>query len=132
MVVMLHEFRNKAGRFLERCWFSWPDAFTLKRTIKPFQPSAKLMADEIGILELDGGCYEPTCVGVVPSRINDKIRGDGGISGAALLSHFGGPPYGYPPRLLKACVAEYVIVDGQLVLEQAKPTSARPGRAFRR
>lgn len=68
-------------------------------------PSAKFMRDELGILDLDEGRYEPTCSGVVPGRINDKIRGDGGIGGSALLTHFGGPPYGYRPEVVKACVA---------------------------
>jgi hypothetical protein len=68
-------------------------------------PSAKFMRDELGILDLDEGRYEPTCSGVVPSRINEKIRGDGGVSGSALLTHFGGPPYGYRPEVVKACVA---------------------------
>ncbi len=68
-------------------------------------PSAKFMRDELGILDLDEGRYEPTCGGVVPSRINEKIRGDGGVSGSALLTHFGGPPYGYRQEVVKACVA---------------------------
>ncbi len=68
-------------------------------------PSAKFMRDELGILDLDEGRYEPTCSGVVPSRINEKIRGDGGVSGSALITHFGGPPYGYRPEVVKACVA---------------------------
>lgn len=68
-------------------------------------PSAKFMRDELGILDLDEGRYEPTCGGVVPSRINEKIRGDGGVSGSTLLTHFGGPPYGYRQEVVKACVA---------------------------
>ena len=68
-------------------------------------PSAKFMKDGIGILELDGGRYEPTCAGVVPQRIWDKIESDGGISGSALLGYFGGPPFGYRPELVKACLA---------------------------
>ena len=70
-------------------------------------PSAKFMTTKegIGILDLDDGRYEPTCTGVVPQRIREKIEADGGCSGSALLSHFGGPPYGYHPSLVKACIA---------------------------
>lgn len=68
-------------------------------------PSAKFMREELGILDLDEGRYEPTCSGVVPSRINEKIRGDGGVNGSVLLAHFGGPPYGYRPEVIKACIA---------------------------
>ncbi len=70
-------------------------------------PSAKFMTTKegIGILDLDDGRYEPTCTGVVPQRIREKIELDGGISGSSLLSHFGGPPFGYRPELIKACIA---------------------------
>ena len=68
-------------------------------------PSPKFMREELGILDLDDGRYEPTCSGLVPSRIYEKIRDDGGISGSVMLTHFGGPPYGYRPEVVKACVA---------------------------
>ena len=68
-------------------------------------PSPKFMSDGIGILSLDGGRYEASCDGVVPQRIRERIETDGGISGSALLSHFGGPPFGYRPELVKACLA---------------------------
>lgn len=70
-------------------------------------PSAKFMTtkDGIGILDLDDGRYEPTCTGVVPQRIREKVELDGGVSGSSLLSHFGGPPFGYHPELVKACIA---------------------------
>jgi len=63
------------------------------------------MRDELGVLDLDGGRYEPTCSGVVPSRIEEKIRTDGGISGSALLTNFGGPSYGYHSSVVKSCIA---------------------------
>jgi len=68
-------------------------------------PSTKLMTGELGILELDHGRYEPSCGGVVPKRVQDYIESEGGLGGTALLGHFGQPPYGYTPNVVKACVA---------------------------
>ncbi len=44
-------------------------------------PSAKFMSgkDSIGILDLEDGRYEPTCLGVVPQRIREKIDTDEGL-----------------------------------------------------
>lgn len=68
-------------------------------------PSPKFLADELGILELDGGRYVPSCSGVVVQRIHEHIDGEGGLAGVTLLQHFGRPPYGYTPDVVKACVA---------------------------
>lgn len=68
-------------------------------------PSPKLLGDELGVLELDHGRFEPTCSGQVPQRVLSQIQSDGGLSGASLLAHFGSPPYGYAPNVVKACVA---------------------------
>jgi len=68
-------------------------------------PSPKFMAGELGILELDTGRYVPTCAGVVPRRVLERIESEGGLSGTALLAFFGGPPYGYTVSVVKACVA---------------------------
>jgi hypothetical protein len=68
-------------------------------------PSAKFMAGELGILELDVGKYIPTCSGEVPNRIWQHIQNEKGIAGNNLLSYFGGPPYGYSPDVVKACLA---------------------------
>ncbi|MEJ2314007.1 MAG: hypothetical protein P8Y85_04360, partial [Nitrospirota bacterium] len=62
-------------------------------------PSPKLMTGELGILELDHGRYEPTCGGLVPKRVQEYIETEGGLGGAALLGHFGQPPYGYTPNV---------------------------------
>lgn len=67
-------------------------------------PSPKFI-DPLGILELDGGRYVPSCHGVVPQRILESIRTEGGISGTGLLKAFEGPPYGYTTELVRACVA---------------------------
>ncbi len=68
-------------------------------------PSPKFLTGELGILELDSGRYVAACGGVVPRRVLEHIESEGGVSGTALLTHFGGPPYGYMPNVVKACVA---------------------------
>ena len=68
-------------------------------------PSTKFMKDGLGILELDAGKYSPTCAGEVPARIGQYVADEDGISGNGLLTHFGGPPYGYAPDVVKACLA---------------------------
>ncbi|MDH5674430.1 MAG: BREX system P-loop protein BrxC [Myxococcales bacterium] len=67
-------------------------------------PSPKFV-DELGILSLDAGKYVPSCHGVAPQRLMDFIQAQQGVSGATLLTHFGGPPYGYVPAVVRACVA---------------------------
>jgi hypothetical protein len=68
-------------------------------------PSPKFLAPDLGILDVDSGRYVATCTGVVPTRVNDHISAEGGVSGTALLAHFGRPPYGYTANVVKACVA---------------------------
>ncbi len=68
-------------------------------------PSPKFLTDELGILAVDGGRYVPSCSGVVPRRVAEQIEKEGGLSGTALLAALGGPPYGYTPNVVKACVA---------------------------
>ena len=68
-------------------------------------PSTKLLADELGILELDGGKYVASCGGGIPQRILTQIESEQGLSGGNLLSVFCGPPYAYAPDVVKACVA---------------------------
>ncbi len=68
-------------------------------------PSSKFMVDGLGILELDAGKYSPTCSGQVPSRIEQYVVEQNGIVGNVLLSHFGGPPFGYSADVLRACLA---------------------------
>ncbi|MEQ1910553.1 MAG: BREX system P-loop protein BrxC [Vicinamibacterales bacterium] len=68
-------------------------------------PSPKFMVETLGILELDAGRYVPACVGIIPQRIQEYIVASGGLSGTALLAHFGGPPFGYTANVVKACVA---------------------------
>ncbi len=68
-------------------------------------PSPKFLQGDLGILELDAGRYVPSCAGVVPRRILEWVEAEGGAAGATLLSHFGGPPYGYTTNVVKACVA---------------------------
>lgn len=68
-------------------------------------PSPKFLADDLGILDLDGGRFVPASTGVVPTRVRDHISAEGGVGGTALLAHFGRPPYGYTANVVKACVA---------------------------
>lgn len=68
-------------------------------------PSPKFLPGELGILELDAGRFVPACSGVVPRRVQEHIEREGGVGGAALLARFGGPPYGYTPNVVIACVA---------------------------
>jgi len=68
-------------------------------------PPIKFYADELGILDMDGGRIVPTCVGNVPKRVLEFVERDQGISGSAMLRHFSEPPYGYTTNVVKACVA---------------------------
>lgn len=67
-------------------------------------PSPKFV-DDLGILSLDAGKYVPTCDGVAPRRVMEFVEREQGVSGTTLLSHFGGPPYGYTQTVVRACVA---------------------------
>ena len=67
-------------------------------------PSPKFIG-ELGLLESERGKYVPTCSGVVPRRVLEHIISEGGATGATLYSHFGGPPYGYAPEVVRACIA---------------------------
>ncbi|MEG4814880.1 BREX system P-loop protein BrxC [Microcoleus sp. K5-D4] len=93
-------------------------------------PSQKFMKSELGILELDAGKYIPTCSGEVPSRIAQYIQDQNGIPGNALLAHFGGPPYGYPADVVKACLAGLLRANKVRIRPESGPeiTSVRdPG-----
>ncbi len=68
-------------------------------------PSNKFMESGLGILSLDAGKYVPSCSGTEPSRILKFIEESKGTSGAAIISHFGGPPNGYPVDVVRACLA---------------------------
>ena len=60
--------------------------------------------DELGIFEMDAGKFVASCEGKVPARIGSYVTDEGGVSAIALLNHFGGPPYGYPQDVVKACL----------------------------
>ena len=68
-------------------------------------PSPKFLVGQLGILGEDSGRYVPECSGVVPRRVQEHIEAEGGLGGTSLLAWFGGPPYGYPAPVVKACVA---------------------------
>ena len=77
--------------------------------------SAKFVT-ELGILELEGTHYQPTCAGVIPRRVHERIERDGGLTGTTLLGIFSAPPYGYPVNVVKACVAG--LLRGMRILAQ--------------
>src|SRR5262249_29636126 len=68
-------------------------------------PSPKFLTSNLGLLEVDAGRYVPTCAGMVPQRVLALITDEHGVGGTTLLAKFGGPPCGYPPNVVKACVA---------------------------
>jgi hypothetical protein len=60
--------------------------------------------DRLGLLTLDAGRYEVTCHGRVPADVLDYVGKNPGVTGSTLLAHFGGPPHGVPPDVLRAAV----------------------------
>lgn len=67
-------------------------------------PPEKFLLGDLGILALDAGRFVFACSGTVPTRVLEYVTSEGATSGQALLAHFGGPPYGYTPNVLRACV----------------------------
>lgn len=67
-------------------------------------PPAVLGQDKLGILSLDAGRYEVTCAGRVPTDLLAHLRAEPGVTGAGVLAHFGGPPHGVAPDVLRAAV----------------------------
>ena len=66
--------------------------------------SNKFLPGQLGIVDIEGGRYTVPCAGEVPSRIGHFLEQERGATGAVLLQHFGGPPCGYPPDVVRACV----------------------------
>lgn len=60
--------------------------------------------DRLGILSLDAGRYEVSCKGQVPTDVLAYVRENPGVTGSTLLQHFGSPPHGTPPDVLRAVV----------------------------
>ncbi len=73
-------------------------------------PSPKFI-EELHILSLDAGKYVPSCEGVPPQRVMEFIEEAQGVGGGVLLTHFGGPPYGYVSNVVRACVAGLLRAD---------------------
>jgi len=67
-------------------------------------PPPVLGQERLGILTLEAGRYEVTCTGRVPTDVLAYVKDQGGILGATLLAHFGGPPHGVPPDVVRAAV----------------------------
>ena len=87
----------------------------LEREISGVSPK---LVTELRILELDNGRYVPTCRGLVPTQVWDKIQQDDGLAGASLLAAFGGTPYGYTPSVVRASVAG-LLRAGRIKIETA-------------
>lgn len=66
--------------------------------------SNKFLPGQLGLVEVEGGRYTVPCSGEVPARIDSFLQQENGATGAVLLQHFGGPPCGYPPDVVRACV----------------------------
>jgi hypothetical protein len=67
-------------------------------------PPAVFGQERLGLLTLDAGRYEVTCHGRVPADLLDYVGKNAGVTGSTLLAHFGGPPHGVPPDVLRAAV----------------------------
>ena len=67
--------------------------------------SSKFLEGELGIVSLDAGRYMATCGGRVPASVLKYVEQQTGAAGSTLFGHFGRPPYGYTPALIRACVA---------------------------
>lgn len=67
-------------------------------------PPPVLGQGRLGLLKLDAGRYEVTTEATVPRDVLDFISGNAGVTGSTLLEHFGSPPHGVPPDVLKATV----------------------------
>jgi hypothetical protein len=65
-------------------------------------PPAVFGAERLGLLTLDAGRYEVTCHGQVPADVLAYVTANPGVTGSTLLSHFGAPPHGVPPDVMKA------------------------------
>ncbi len=78
----------------------------LASTLSGVSPS--LLDGGLGLLQQDGGRYIPTCQGQVPSVILGFIEKGDGTAGNVLLQEFSRPPYGFPPDVVRACLAALV------------------------
>ena len=83
--------------------------------------SPKFLADGLGVFTFEGGSYTPSCDGDAPSRVARYIEAESAATGSQLLDHFGGPPYGYAPDIVKACVAGLVRAGRVRVKPEAGP-----------
>ncbi|MEY4544275.1 MAG: hypothetical protein RL685_470, partial [Pseudomonadota bacterium] len=67
-------------------------------------PPPVLGQGRLGLLKLDAGRYEVTTEATVPREVLDFVSRNAGVTGSTLLEHFGSPPHGVPPDVLKATV----------------------------
>lgn len=67
-------------------------------------PPPVLCQGRLGLLKLDAGRYDVTVEATVPRDVLVFITGNAGLTGSTVLEHFGSPPHGIPPDVLKATV----------------------------
>jgi hypothetical protein len=67
-------------------------------------PPPVLCQERLGLLALDSGRYEVKCNGRVPMDVIAYVKDNPGVTGASLLEHFGRPPHGTPPDVIRAVV----------------------------
>jgi hypothetical protein len=67
-------------------------------------PPPVLCQGRLGLLKLDADRYEVTTEATVPRELLDFITRNPGVTGSTVLEHFGSPPHGVPPDVLKATV----------------------------
>lgn len=65
-------------------------------------PPPVLGQEGLGILTLDAGRYEVTCSGRVLVDLLAYVKELPGVLGSTLIAHFGSPPHGIPPDVLRA------------------------------
>jgi hypothetical protein len=80
------------------------DILYLIENLELAAPPPVLCQDRLGVLALDAGRYEAVCSGRVPTDLLKFVKEHGGVNGSTLLSHFGSPPHGVPPDVIRASV----------------------------
>jgi hypothetical protein len=108
-------------------------------------PPPVLCQGRLGLLKLDADRYEVTTEAAVPRELLDFVTRNAGVTGSTVLEHFGPPPHGVPPDVLKATVVgllrgrrvrieldsnELTSVSDEGARELLKDTGLRKARLF--
>lgn len=128
------------GAIVARELYPNPMTFSIKESDIAFlindrelaAPPAVLGEGKLGILALDGGRHEASCTGRLPSDLFAFVKDNGSIEGSTLIEHFGSPPHGVAPDLIRACVVGLlrggkvrIEIPGVGVLTSVKDEGAR-------